>query len=710
MRKPLILFVSFILLLCFSTTAPAQEENRKISTREEAISHAVQLFPEIIRGKENLLHVDFSSDQHFGGHTWTVTYSRSEPLPYRLSISFSAETGQLVNFHYIPDKYPGDTRVLSRDEAKKIADDFIKKHHPDKTGKIAEQEIDPAAYYDGSINLIYYFSWHQLVDGKQFDANTLSVGVNAISEQVVHFYCQWMDNVDIPQHPVMDRDTFTSQVVNKLGLYPCYIINPGSPTPGARLIYRLNSAYNAFDAASGNPLDYEGKEISIEEARLFTQQLTPVPASKTKPDRQPKQGTIAPDKLPQIAESFFKKLGIEGAVRRSGSGHSSGPGYSMEYWYYSVEQNNSSRISGEISVGIDTSTGDMVDYRNRQAESRGATGEGITRDKALAAATAFLSKASPENTENMLLRNIPAFHGKEPAYSFSWVRLVNGVPLMDDMVHIIVDRYTGEVTEYHKTQRAVSSFPGTRDIISPDQALQAFLKAQPFALVYNSYQSDSNENTGNVRLVYADIQNLAVDARTGEIIRTYGDNPDLIAYDKIIAGHQARLPLALLARSGLLPEPEVFDPNGSVTRREGLRVLVAIPSDYRYNSTATVSPFSDVTDNDGDLEVILKAVHYNIVEAGGKLRPGAILTREDLAVWLVNMLGHREVAEAQDLNIVLDYQDAAQIGSGKKNYVAIAAGLNLMDADAGGNFRPQDPVTWGELAGVAVRIAPRLAR
>ncbi len=697
-----------MILLCFSTAALANEVNRKINNQDEAINHAVQLFPEMTSGKENLLQVDINNDQYYGGDTWGITYQRNEPGPNRLSIRFNAVTGQLVDFSYSPEKYPDKIKVLNRDEARKIAEAFIKKHHPDKIGIITEQERQPATYYNGGINLAYYFNWHQLVDGKQFDANMIRVGVNALSGDVIQFYCRWLDNVAIPQHPVMDLDTLTNKVVYILGLYPCYVIDPGSANPGARLVYKLNTAYNAFDGASGNPLDYEGKDFSIEEARLFTQQFTPVPTAETRPDRQPGQETIERDKLPQIAESFFKKIGIEGTVKRTGGGRSVGSGYSMEFWNYSVEQDNNTYMSSEISVGIDIRTGEIANYSNRRAGSRDTVGESITRDKALATATEFLSTVNLENINNMMLRDNSEYYPGEPVFRFIWVSLVNGVPLMDDLVHVTVDRYTGKVTSYNKMQRTVNSFAGTKNIISPDQALQAYLKAQPFTLIYNSYQTASNE-PGKVRLVYANVYDMAVDARTGEIIRTYGENPDSDAYDKKINNHWARLPLALLADNGLLPEPKDFEPNGNVTRREVLRVLSAIPNDYYYDHSNR-STFSDVPDNDKDIETIMKAVQYNIVASGGTLRPDAFLTREDLAVWLVNMLGHREVAETQGLNISIDYQDAAQISSGKKNYVAIATGLKLIDGDANGNFRPQSPVTWGELAGVVIRVTPRLAR
>lgn len=42
------------------------------------------------------------------------------------------------------------------------------------------------------------------------------------------------------------------------------------------------------------------------------------------------------------------------------------------------------------------------------------------------------------------------------------------------------------------------------------------------------------------------------------------------------------------------------------------------------------------------------------------------------------------------------------------NYVALAGQLGLMGGDAGGNFRPQAGLTWGEAAAVVTKAVPRL--
>jgi hypothetical protein len=58
--------------------------------------------------------------------------------------------------------------------------------------------------------------------------------------------------------------------------------------------------------------------------------------------------------------------------------------------------------------------------------------------------------------------------------------------------------------------------------------------------------------------------------------------------------------------------------------------------------------------------------------------------------------------------IEIPFKDANSISGDKKNYVGIVNGLGLMTADESSCFRPQDSVSWAELATVSLRLAPKL--
>jgi len=82
------------------------------------------------------------------------------------------------------------------------------------------------------------------------------------------------------------------------------------------------------------------------------------------------------------------------------------------------------------------------------------------------------------------------------------------------------------------------------------------------------------------------------------------------------------------------------------------------------------------------------------------------MSREDLAVWLVNSLGYQEVAAIKN-RIDTPFKDADQIAPDKANYVGVVEGLRLLRVDASQCFHPQDAIKWAEMANVATCLATR---
>lgn len=363
----------------------------------------------------------------------------------------------------------------------------------------------------------------------------------------------------------------------------------------------------------------------------------------------------------------------------------------------------------QIDVSINTATGEVQRYYNHAGENpKGNREEGISREEAFSVAKDFLKIAGLGIQKEMVLRQDSMDNYSQaasPYYNFTWVGLVNGIPYSGDTVRVTVSR-SGEVREFYRQSRPVKSFASIKGILSREEAVEALLKAAPFKLSYDRIR-DPEKGTEKTMLVYHTDYGYGINAHTGKKEQIGTDKAEVESYGGKLHNHWAGLPLMLLADSGLLPAPEDFDPNAVVNRRDGLRVISVAGTSYYRPSHPLESPFEDVTDDDPDIVSIIRAVDSGIVEEGGKLHPGSPLTREDLAVWLVNSLGHKEVAGAP-ISMTVDFKDAARISDGKKNYVAIAAGLGLMASDGDGNFRPGEPVTWGELATVVIKVAPKL--
>lgn len=113
-------------------------------------------------------------------------------------------------------------------------------------------------------------------------------------------------------------------------------------------------------------MDIEGKIRDFSESKTYQQTFTPILNGETVPaDYRPGQ-QISPLEAQKIAEEFFKKMGYSGKVTRGGGGGESGPGYRIEHWGYRIETGDKGENSrnSEIEVSIETSTGNIVGFRN----------------------------------------------------------------------------------------------------------------------------------------------------------------------------------------------------------------------------------------------------------------------------------------------------------------------------------------------------------
>jgi hypothetical protein len=232
---------------------------------------------------------------------------------------------------------------------------------------------------------------------------------------------------------------------------------------------------------------------------------------------------------------------------------------------------------------------------------------------------------------------------------------------------------------------------------------------QPVYFIPREQENPKLEKNPVVALRFAHPQESGIDARTGQLVSTARFSTGAQGQDyEIPRDHWAAVPLAFIARSGLLPEKD-FAPDSPVRRRDAVRVLAGVTDSGNRspgeNDQAT--GFNDITPNDPDFSAIQTAVSSGILSGTGNFKPDQPLTRDTLAVWLVKALGYDEVA-AMPVKIELKTTDAAQVPESSHNYAAIACGLGLMQGDDEGRFRPLDQVIWAELAVLVTRAAHNL--
>ncbi|MEW5762928.1 MAG: S-layer homology domain-containing protein, partial [Bacillota bacterium] len=167
-------------------------------------------------------------------------------------------------------------------------------------------------------------------------------------------------------------------------------------------------------------------------------------------------------------------------------------------------------------------------------------------------------------------------------------------------------------------------------------------------------------------------------------------------------GHWAAKEISVLAaRNVIAGYPDgSFKPEKPLTRAELAALLAGFLS---LETTETTSAFGDVPP-DAWYAGAVAAVRARglMAGAGGRFRPGATLTREELAAVALRVAG----ISIQDLTPA--FADAQRIAPWARQAVATAAAAGLVKGVGNERFAPKAPVTRAQMAAILYRLAARL--
>jgi len=682
-------------------------------TGAEAVALAEKLFPRL----EGLnLRAEYEENVYEARRVWSI---REFWDPYgpslwseRVWITIDAETGTLLRseiFLRPPEQVPG--RILTHEEALAVAEAFVAATAPAGARALMNLDESYAGYEPkGTLNPVYSFHWTRTAGGIPVVGDGIYVQVDAVTGEVVRYNLEWNPEISLPAPDgVMPAAEITERVLGGLGLVPQYVLSEQSAAglPEVKLVYALNSRHSFFDAHTGRAVNYWEQDLPLENARLFNRVFSPVQETRAAgvPD-----GRITPEQGLAAATAFFRALGYEGRVERSGGGSSGGPGYTIETWSYAVVPEGQERRGREPTVEIDTRDGSVAGFFSEDRFSAASGKAGLTYQEACDKALALLRQIEPDLTGRLVMDETSRREPEDGRYSFSFIRLVNGVPFPFQSLTMSISAVDGRLLVDHSNLIPRLAVPAVTGMISTARAEEIFRTRVAPQLIYFPTRTRDGRPTGQAALVYHFPNlGLGIDAHTGALVSA-GQSSDGVsaAYEARIGNHWARTPLLLLANSGFLPEPEKCGPGRTISRREGVRLLAAPATRYYGYPEGTVKPpFTDLAADDPDLVYFDRAVRMGLFPGGGAFGPGAPLTREQFAVWLINALGYKEVAGIRG-RIESPFKDTQSVTPGLANYVALAGQLGLMGGDTRGNFRPQAGLTWGEAASVIARVLPRL--
>nr|WP_042332753.1 S-layer homology domain-containing protein [Desulfosporosinus orientis] len=206
---------------------------------------------------------------------WSTDPAKTNEHRY-LSARVNAQTGVFIGLNQsLEANLKGNSKPISRKDAQKIAEDFLKHIQPERFKLLnLRQEGYPGKMPD-NLQMFYYV---RLVNGIPVAGDGIRVVINAQSKEVYDYDLTWTNSQFPNSSEVIPIDQATEKFLqlHPLTLNYTLIYPPSEEQPEVRLVYQPKTDSipylpSMLDAQTGNPMDVFGKTQSQwSSPRIFT--------------------------------------------------------------------------------------------------------------------------------------------------------------------------------------------------------------------------------------------------------------------------------------------------------------------------------------------------------------------------------------------------------------------------------------------------------
>jgi len=252
-----------------SISKDSLENSQQISQSEavEIVKKAIKIPKDLVM-QNSSLNPDWQnpSEQVWDLNWNTESFSMGE---HRfIGARVNAKTGDLISFRMSYETKPDDkAKTVTRQEAQKIADDFIKRIQPERFELV---KLESERFYGGRIpSNIQTFYYVRVVNGLPISRDGINITVDSAAKQVINYDMNWT-NIEFPSSaevlPVKEAtDRFLK--MRPLELSYTLIYKKDGQKQEVRLVYQPNSNNMMYgsamiDAKTGDPMDWYGKTQS----------------------------------------------------------------------------------------------------------------------------------------------------------------------------------------------------------------------------------------------------------------------------------------------------------------------------------------------------------------------------------------------------------------------------------------------------------------
>lgn len=709
-----------IMVIMLATAQPglAQASDNAAVSLEQAVSIVKQNFDIPADFKE--FKSGYSS--YNGNATWTLNWAAGQGAEGSLDAQIDTQTGEVVSVYIWRNSWANTPTAqipkISKTEAQAKAFQLLR--------SLASRHLSELQLVEGDDQLLpigsygpptYNIRWQRIVNGVPFPSNGVTIIVRSDDASISSYQLNW-DKAPLPDASRAVTLEQAQKAFFEAGMLELAYIRPSRILPPARgenpkilLIYQLaHPSGGVIDALSGKPLESSDRYYNFADGGGAD-----FMSGKAKADESLSPTNVLSDEEIKEIEKTTRLLKQEQAVQAVKKHISIPAEYSLHeaslisptdslashIWSLSWNSREGKMGGNSVYATVNAENGELLSFQSYDPDSENEPGI-IDRQAAQALAEKFLRQVQPERFSNTRLLDkdqIPwtiteEKPGSNPSRQhFEYRRMVNQIPYYGNSISVDVNAVKQEVTGFSLNWGNIS-FPSPDGIISPQAAVDAFLKYRPLTLSY--FQEMRYSGPGNIRLVYQPLSNsqpgygdyTIVDAKNGQLLDWQGNPASqrrVLVFDDI-GGSFAAEDISLLGRAGLFGEyGSSFHPDENVTVVSLLRAMLK----------STEPEMAGLSDD----EVLSQARSRKWLKED--LQAGDGVPREMLAKFMIRYLNLERATHAVGIYQV-PYADADSWPGGLLAYAALCNGLGIIQGD-GVVFDPFHTVTRAEAASALVR-------
>lgn len=673
-------------------------------------------------------------------YVWNICwYDNSYNKSTNISISLDANSGKFISMNKSEYSSKEQQRIpnLSYKEAKKIAEDAIKKVNPDK---FENSKLVSDRWYSNTYNSSNYsFNYVRCANGAVFNDNYINVNVDGVKGEVTSYYYNWNDNLELPENSDSISLESAKKIFNdntdmilKYKLFKNkYEYQNKENAKNLKLVYEptLKNGY-MIDANSGEPIQYDGTiKNNAETISPSEDQLNKLYNNykEIQNFKEPLSKEDASKLISKIIINFYGQGYTLGNLTREEHSTSSDDhlitwtsNFSKKAEVKDKENNSTSTVIRDGSICINALNGQILylynyepyvykedftpklswkDGYEKSLEILGANYQDKVKNLELQLSNVELLPPEVSNDKN-----------PKRFYEYSFTRKVNNIPYENNRIYIQLNAETGEISNMSLSWDDTLQFPDPNTALKAEEAKDIYFDKYTPSLEYKLVNTSTDPKSSNKELkltYFLEPTNSFVEACDGTIINSYDGEKikfDISDFINEIKGSKAEKEITILAYKGLI-DTDDFKLNREVKYMDLIKILVDALGYTPYaiddkEQSAGVSPEDSANNNRTSLTIddyLKMAEYYGIISGDLEdLDIEANVSREEMCKSLIKFLQYENIASISNI-FSLDIDDAQDISKDNLGYIALAKGLNLIETEDN-KLYPKKTATYEDLA------------